>query len=209
MRLKSFMFVSALALLPAAPMRAGLTLSMTPSAQSGLTNNEIYLTGTLANTSLTTNLFLNSVQITLNGTATNFLAADTNAFFANVPGILLPGENYNDVVFAVAVNASAHPTNFSGTVTIQGGADIFSTNNLTTQTFQVSVPPAAVVMARSGTNLIISWQSPPTGFVLQQISSLNGTNWVAATSTPVFTNGQNQVVLSPSTNSQFYRLKYP
>jgi hypothetical protein len=172
-------------------------------------NNEIFLIGTLTNTSLITNLFLNSVQITLNGTATNFLAADANAFFANVPGILLPGENYNDAVFGVAVNASAHPTNFSGTVTIQGGVDIFSTNNLATQTFQVTVPPAAVGMTRSGNNLILSWPSPPTGFVLQQISSLNGTNWVAATNTLVFTNGQNQVVLSPSTNNQFYRLKYP
>jgi len=209
MRLKSFILLSALALLPAALLRADLTLSMTPPAQSELMNNEIFLTGTLTNTSLTTNLFLNSVQITLDGTATNFLAADTNAFFANVPGILLPGENYNDAVFAVAVSASAQPANFSGTVTIQGGTDVFSTNNLAAQTFQVSVPPAAMDMTRSGNNLIISWPSPPAGFVLQQISSLNGTNWVAATNTLVFTNGQNQVVLSPSTNSQFYRLKYP
>jgi hypothetical protein len=64
-------------------------------------------------------------------------------------------------------------------------------------------------MTRSGSNLVIAWPSPPAGFVLQQISSLNGTNWVAATNTSVFTNGQNQVVLSPFTNSQFYRLKYP
>ncbi|HEX7577901.1 MAG TPA: hypothetical protein VF430_07695, partial [Verrucomicrobiae bacterium] len=126
-----------------------------------------------------------------------------------VPGILLPGENYNDAVFAVAVSASAHPANFSGTVTIQGGADIFSTNNLATQAFQVSVSPAALGMTRSGSNLILSWPSPPAGFVLQQISGLNGTNWLAATNTPVFTNGRNQVVLSPSISSQFYRLKYP
>jgi hypothetical protein len=209
MRLKSFILLSALALLTAAPVRADLTLSMTPSAQSGLVNNEIFLIGTLTNTSLTTNLFLNSLQITLTGAATNYLTADTNAFFANVPGILQSGENYNDAVFAVAVNASAHPGSFSGTVTIQGGADVFSTNNLATQAFQVSVPPAALGMTRAGSNLILSWPSPPAGFVLQQISGLNGTNWVAATNTPVFTNGQNQVVLSPSISSQFYRLKYP
>ncbi|HEX7618581.1 MAG TPA: hypothetical protein VF480_07675 [Verrucomicrobiae bacterium] len=209
MRLKSFILLSALALLTAAPVRADLTLSMTPLAQSGLVNNEIFLIGTLTNTSLTTNLFLNSLQITLTGATTNYLTADTNAFFANVPGILLPGENDNDAVFAVAVNASAHPTNFSGTVTIQGGADVFSTNNLATQAFQVSVPPAALGMTRAGSNLILSWPSPPAGFVLQQISGLNGTNWVAATNTPLFTNGQNQVALSPSISSQFYRLKYP
>jgi hypothetical protein len=208
MRLKSLMLF-ALALLLAAPLRAGLTLSMTPSAQPGLTNSEIFLTGTLTNTSLSTNMFLNGVQITLNGTATNYLTADTNAFFANVPGILLPDENYNDAIFAVVVNASAHPTNFSGTITIQGGGDIFSTNNLAAQTFQVFVPPAAMVMARFGTNLIITWPSPPTGFVLQQISSLGVTNWTTATNVPMLTNGQNQVILSPSTNIQFYRLKYP
>ena len=209
MRLKSFILLSALVLPPAAPARAGLALLMPPSAQSGLVNNEIFLTGTLTNTSLTTNLFLNSVQITLTGAATNYLTVDTNAFFANVPGILQPGENYSDAVFAIAVNASAHPGSFSGTVTIQGGADVFSTNNLAAQAFQVSVPPAAVGMTRNGNILILSWPSPPAGFVLQQISSLDGTDWVAATNTPFFTNGQYQVVLSPSTSSRFYRLKYP
>ena len=210
MRLNQIKLLSGLGLLVLATLsRAELTLSMTPPAQSALVNNEIFLIGTLTNTSLTTNLFLNGVQITLTGAATNYLTADTNAFFANVPGILQPGEDYNDAVFAVAVNASAHPGSYSGTVTVQGGADVFSTNNLAAQTFQVSVPPAAVAMVRSGSNLILSWPSPPAGFVLQQISSLNGTNWVAATNTSVFTNGQNQVVLSPFTNSQFYRLKYP
>jgi hypothetical protein len=209
MRLKSIILLSALSLMAALPLRAELALSMTPAASSGLTNDEIFLTGTLTNTSLATNIFLNSIQITLDGTATNFLTADTNVFFANVPGILLPGENYNDVVFAVAVNTSALPTNFTGTVTIQGGADIFSTNNLASQTFQVSVPPAAVSLTLSGTNLIISWLSPPAGFILQQISSLGTTNWTTATNMPVFTNGQNQVAIPPAASSQFYRLEYP
>jgi hypothetical protein len=135
--------------------------------------------------------------------------ADTNAFFANVPGILLPGENYNDVVFAVAVNASAHPAHFTGTVTIQGGADIFSTNNLACQTFQISVPPAVISITRPDTNFVISWPSPPAGFVLQQISSLGMANWATATNTPVFTNGLNQVAIPPAAGSQFYRLEYP
>jgi len=209
MRLKSIILLSALSLMAALPLRAELALSMTPAASSGLTNDEIFLTGTLTNTSLATNIFLNSIQITLDGTATNFLTADTNVFFANVPGILLSSENYNDVVFAVAVNASAPPTNFTGTVTIQGGADIFSTNNLASQTFQVSVPPAAMGLTLSGTNLIISWPSPPAGFVLQQISSLGTTNWTTATNMPVFTNELNQVVIPPAASSQFYRLEYP
>ena len=209
MRLKSPILLSALLLLLATPLRAGLTLTMTPSAPSELTNNEIFLTGTLTNTSLATNLFLNRIQIAFNGAATNHLTADTNAFFANVPGILLPGENYNDIVFAVAVKASAHPTNCSGTITIQGGADIFSTNNLATQTFQITIPPATVNITLSGNGLVISWPSPPTGFILQQIYGLDTTNWATTTNTPVFTNGQNQVILSPSTNLQFYRLKYP
>ena len=208
MRLKLFIITFALALLSITSGRAGLALFMAPTMQSGLMNNEIFLTGTLTNTSLTTNLYLNGIQIILGNPAANYLTADTNAFFANVPGILLPGEIYKDAVFGVAVGATAYPTNFSGTLTIFGGADIFSMNILATQTFQAVVPPAAMGIAGSGTNFVITWSSPPAGFTLQQASGLNTTNWLTVTNTPVLTNGQNQVVLPHSTNVQFYRLKY-
>jgi hypothetical protein len=210
MRLKPFTLLSGLALLmSAASMRADLAFVLTPAAQSGVGTNEVSFTGTLTNTSLTDNLFLNNIQFNFTGAATNYLTADTNIFFANVPGILLPGETYNDVVFGIAINPAVPPGNYSGTVTIQGGLDIFAATNLTNQTFQVSLLLAALGIAASGSNLLLSWPSPPGGFVLQQNSDLTTTNWLTVTNTPAITNFQNQVILSPATGSQFYRLKYP
>ena len=209
MRLKFQTLLSGLALLLSVALaQADLTFSLTPAAQSGVGTNEIFFTGALTNTSLTTN-FLNNIQITFTNAATNYLTADTNVFFANVPGILLPGETYTDVVFGIAVNSATPPGNYYGTVTIQGGSDIFAADNLTNQTFQVSLSPASLGVALSNTNLVLSWPSPPGDFVLQQNSDLTTTNWTVATNTPAITNFQNQVILPPTNGNQFYRLKYP
>jgi hypothetical protein len=209
MRAKLFLLLSGVTLfLSIASTRAALTFVLTPSTQSGVGNNEVFFTGTFTNTSLTTN-FLNNIQITFTNAATNYLAADTNVFFANVPGILLPSETYSDIVFGIAVNSSTPPGNYFGTATIQGGTNIFAATNLSIQAFQISLPPAALQISNSGTNLVLSWPSPPGNFFLQQNSNLATTNWTAATNTPVFTNGQNQATLSPTNGNQFYRLKYP
>ncbi len=204
------MLLSGLALLCAAPARAGLSFVLTPSVNSGTGSNEIVFTGTLTNTSLTTNLFLNGVQISFTNAATNFLSAGTNVFFANVPGILLPGEIYSDVIFAVAINPAATNGDYAGTATIQGGTNnIFALTNLASQTFHVLVTPAALGITRSGTNVIVKWPSPPSGFVLQQNTNLATTNWLTVTNAPVITNGLNQVILTSTNIRQFYRLKYP
>ncbi len=195
-------------LLPVAATRANLAFVLTPALQSGVGTNEIFFTGALTNTSLTTN-FLNNIQITFTNAATNYFTADTNVFFSNVPGILLPGETYTDVIFGIAVNPATPPGNYSGTVAIQGGTNIFDATILSSQTFQISLPAATLAAALSGTNLIISWPSPPGSFVLQQNFNLTTTNWTATTNTPTITNFQNQVILPPANGNQFYRLKYP
>src|SRR5208282_5845370 len=97
MRLKSFALLSGLALLLAASAQADLAFVLTPAAQSDVGSNEVVFTGTLINTRLTDDLFLNNIQFDFIDEADDYLAADTNAFFANVPGILLPGETYSDV----------------------------------------------------------------------------------------------------------------
>lgn len=204
MRLKSFMLLSGLApWLFAATARADLVFALTPALQSGLGSNEIAFTGTFTNTSLTDNLFLNDIHFCFTGTATYYLTADTNVFFGNVPGILLPGEIYSDIIFAAAINPTTPPGNYCGIVTIQGGSDIFAADNLAGQAFQISLPPAVLGIALCGTNLVLSWASPPGDYVLQQNSNLTTTNWLNATGS------QNQVILSPSAGSQFYRLEYP
>jgi hypothetical protein len=210
MRLKPFMFLSGLLLLlPIAPARADLAFVLTPAVQSGVGSNEFFFTGTLINTSLTDNLFLNDIQFDFIDEAAGYLAADTNVFFANVPGILLPFETYSDVVFGVTIDPATPPGQYFGVVTIQGGTNIFAATNLASPIFEVSLPPAVLGIAPSGTNVVLSWASPPGGFELQKNSNLTTTNWLAVTNIPTVTNGQNQVTLSQSNSSQFFRLKYP
>jgi len=76
-------------------------------------------------------------------------------------------------------------------------------------TLQTQVQPKLNV-ARSGSDLKLSWTIPATTFVLQQSSDL-GTNWSVVTNTPVmnFTNIQNEVVVSPTNSICFYRLAVP
>ena len=78
--------------------------------------------------------------------------------------------------------------------------------------YTASVTPApALNLARSGGNLALSWIVPSTPFVVQENSDLSGPNWVALTNMPTLdlTNLQNQVMLSPSNGSGFYRLATP
>jgi hypothetical protein len=209
MRLKFFtIFFCPVLLFSVARAQTNLSFFLTPAMQSGVGTNEVFFTGALTNTSLTTN-FLNNIQITFTNAATNYLTADTNVFFANVPGILLPGETYNDVVLGVAVNPATPPGNYSGTVTIQGGTNIFAATNLSSQTFQISLPPATLAAALSGTNFILSWPSPPGSFVLQKNSDLTTTNWLTVTNAATFINFQNQAILPSANDNQFYRLNYP
>jgi hypothetical protein len=187
-----------------------LSFVLTPSVKPGTGSNEVIFTGTLTNTSLTTNLFLNGIQIVFTNSATNFFTSSTNVFFANVPGVLLPGEIYRDVIFAVGVNSTATNGDYVGTATIQGGTNtIFALTNLASQMFHVTLIPAALDIVRSGTKVILNWPSPPADFVLQQNTNLLTTNWLAVTNASALTNGLNQVILTSTNTRQFYRLKYP
>jgi hypothetical protein len=209
MRLKPLMLLSGLSLLmSAAPLRADLVFVLTPAVQSDVGSNEVSFTGTLINTSLTDNLFLNNIQFDFIDEEDDYLGADTNVFFANVPGILLPGETYSDVVFGITVAPTTPHSQYFGIATIQGGKNIFAANNLASLIFEVSLPPAALNITTSDNNIALSWPSPPGDFLLQQNSDLTATNWLTVTNLSTI-NFQNQVILSPTNGNQFYRLKYP
>ena len=210
LRLKLIMKLSALALLLAlTAARAELAFTLSPSVKSGVGSNEVTFIGTLTNTSLTTNLFLNNLQFSFTNAATNFLAPGTNVFFANVPGILLPGENYTDTIFSVFLNPAATNGDYIGSATVQGGSNIFSSASLSSQTFHITLAPAPLAITRSSTNVLLQWPSPPATFTLQQNTNLAGTNWLAVATPSVFTNGLNLTILSATNTRQFYRLKYP
>ncbi len=171
MRSRSFILLLGLALaFVAAPAGADLTFVLTPAAQSGARSNEVFFTGTLSNTSQTNNLFLNDIEVSFTGAATNQLTADTNTFFANVPGILLPGESYSDVVFAVAINPSTPPGDYFGSVTILGGSNIFAAVNLGSQAFQVSSP--AVSISATVTDAF-KFGALPGAFAISRVGATN------------------------------------
>jgi hypothetical protein len=201
-------FIFSLIFLLAAIARADLSFNLTPATLPGVGTNKIVFTGILSNSITATN-FLNNIQINFSGAATNYFTADTNVFFENVPGILLPGENYSDIVFGIFVTSNTPPGNYFGAVTIQGGSDIFAANNLTNQSFQISLPPATMRMFNSGTNFVISWPFPPGSSTLQQNSNLATASWTAVTNASAATNFQKRIFISPSGGSHFYRLTYP
>jgi hypothetical protein len=63
-----------------------------------------------------------------------------------------------------------------------------------------------LTIASSANNILISWPYPSTGFVLQQNSNLNSTNW-AVTSLAIDTNSSvNSVSITAPTGSLFFRL---
>src|SRR2546430_2055859 len=110
--------VAAFLLSNALTARAGLTVSLVSAIQNSAKGRTLVFSGTLTNTGTTDQLFLNDIQFALTGSAANYLVPDTNSFFANVPGILLPGENYTGELFRVALSGSASADDYTGTVSV-------------------------------------------------------------------------------------------
>jgi hypothetical protein len=192
-----------------ASTRAALTFTLASTNQTTISSNEVFFTGTLSNISPTTNLFLNGIQFSLTGAASTNLLPHTNIFFANVPGILLSNETYTDTIFAVALNPNTKPGNYSGQVTLQGGTNIFSAGNLGSQTFQISLPTAALNILLTNGSLALVWPSFPGDSILQQNFNLTTTNWTIVTNMPTLANNQYQITLPLSPTNQFFRLNYP
>jgi hypothetical protein len=71
---------------------------------------------------------------------------------------------------------------------------------------QTSGAPTLTI-THSGNNVIISWPSPATGFVLQQNGNLNTVNWTAS-DFMVNSNSTTMSIIIPSpTGNLFFRLK--
>ena len=126
-------------------VRASLTISLAPAPQVADQGAELIFIGTLVNTSATEKLFLNDIDATFTGNSAAHLSLKTNAFFANVPGVLLPGETYTGVLFRVAMSSLAPPDSYAGTIAVLGGADIFATANLASASLAIASPAVGIV----------------------------------------------------------------
>ena len=71
-----------------------------------------------------------------------------------------------------------------------------------------TTPKPRLNLTASNGNLAFSWIVPSTNFVLQQNSALATTNWAPLTNTPTLklANLRDEVTLSPTNNSGFFRL---
>ena len=120
---------------------AGLTLSLNPMAQPVAAGAEALFSGTLTTTSTTDRLFLNDIAVTFTADPQSDTALSSNAFFANVPGILMPGETYDGPLFRLSLSSSSPAANYTGSITFQGGADITAGTALASTNFTLLATP--------------------------------------------------------------------
>jgi hypothetical protein len=71
--------------------------------------------------------------------------------------------------------------------------------------------PAAMTIARSGSNVVVSWPASPAGFLLKETSPnlLASNSWQPANGQSLLSNALNTVTLPASSAAQFLRLSRP
>ncbi len=70
-------------------------------------------------------------------------------------------------------------------------------------------PPALQISMTTSNSVQLSWPTNSTGFTLQQNSDLGPTNWVDTTNNVYVSGTNNQVTISPLTDSGLFRLAHP
>ncbi len=127
------------------PVEAAVTLALAPAAQNAARGTQVVFSGTLTNPSGTEKVFLNNLQATIAGGSGAVLALKPNPFFANVPGILLPGETYTGVLFQMDIGASASAGDYAGTIVLKGGTDLVASGDLASAGFTIFSPAVSIV----------------------------------------------------------------
>ncbi|MDQ6861995.1 MAG: hypothetical protein M3032_12685 [Verrucomicrobiota bacterium] len=138
--MKRLLVICSLGAMLAATLHADVTVSLSPSVQNSARGREIVFNGTITNTG-PSKVYLNDIASSLIVGSGADLPLKPNSFFANVPGVLLPGEAYMDSeLFRVALTSSAPTSDYRGTVTVRGGGDIFANGDLASVGFAVLSP---------------------------------------------------------------------
>ena len=147
---------------------------------------------------------------------------ETVALSADGNTLLAGGQIYNNTDLFVSIDFGVTGTSlllssdyFSGYIisialSADGGKLFAATLEGLIYTSQSVVAPQLNLTLLGG-NLGLSWLVPSTEFGLQENSDLATTNWADVTNLPVLnlTNLHNEVFLSPTGSSGFYRLKTP
>ncbi len=102
------------------------------------------------------------------------------------------------------ISNSAPALNWTSVASSADGTKLVAASS---QGIYVSQPPPALSIAWLDGNLVLSWPPSALAFALQESSDLTSTDWIAVATSPVFTNGQYRVIVGPTNDSRFYRLK--
>jgi hypothetical protein len=92
-------------------------------------------------------------------------------------------------------------------VAVVHGGVIYTEQSSVITSHTVPVPVLQIRVANG--NVVLSWATGATNVVLQQSSDITGMAWGDLSTTPVWTNGQNQVTLPMVHGQYLYRLKQP
>ena len=115
---------------------------------------------------------------------------------------------YTSTDFGITWVTNSVPFSLNSFVSSADGCRLFATSSGQGIWVGQITPSPQLSLAPADTNLALSWLVPSTNFVLQENLDLTTTNWVTLTNTPTLnlTNLQNQVMLSPTNDSGFFRL---
>lgn len=191
---------------------ANLTMTLQPSTQLGPRGTEIVFSGTLTNTGAT-KLFLNDIHPILGAAASPYLTVESNFFYSNVPGILLPGESYsNSELFRVLLSGIAPAGDYGGTVFLTGGADMLANSDLASSAFVVSSPWKIVSLTHltNGHVVLQCFGVPNTANSIQASPDLFG-SFTPLASVMADTNGafQYEDTNPDNLSIRFYQLVFP
>jgi hypothetical protein len=116
----------------------------------------------------------------------------------------IPGINFNNGSTWASVASSA-----DGNQLVAVAAPLVNNYNYSGIYIYQTTPSPQLNVLPAGSNLAISWLIPSTNFVVQQSSDL--ISWVDLTNTPTLnlTNLNNELIISPTNSSGFYRLNTP
>ena len=141
---------------------------------------------------------------TLYGTTTTGGAFTNGTLFA----IKTDGSNFKSLYSFTGGNDGGDPAAdlvFAGTTLFGTANKGGSTGNGTIFSFALAGPPLAI--ARSGTNVILTWSTAYSGYTLESSTQLvAGAAWSSVSPQPVVLNNLNTVTNPVSTRTKFYRL---
>ena len=121
---------------------------------------------------------------------------------------------------SVTANLGTLNSGATATITISGSASVNVTNAVSVSAAQadpnpvnnsastvtlVAAPGLSIRLA--GTNVVITWPAPSTGYVLETTATIGG-SWTPVGGSISVVNGQNEITV-PATGAAFYRLRRP